>query len=197
VRYLKTIGLRIRVGYAETEGWELACNCEQNTQARIEMNARGIVLKAELEEGGEILIRAGQCWEYEGRALEILGFRDERIEIMEWEHERSITAGQEMEVKEGSRPQGMGRSIMIGRKEFIKGKGNRVKPGETRGFEDDIVSSGSLTRLRGKGGVTPTTHKYEGLTLQVRSKGMNFIHDGGSLVTPTLVGTQIIFEFNA
>jgi hypothetical protein len=46
VRYLKTIGLRIRVGYAETEGWELACNSEQNRQARIDMNARGIVLQA-------------------------------------------------------------------------------------------------------------------------------------------------------
>jgi hypothetical protein len=120
VRYLKTIGLRIRVGYAETEGWELACNCEQNTQARIEMNARGIVLRSELEEGGKIPIRVGQCWEYDGRALEILGFRDDQIETMEWECENSITIGRNIEEKDGNRPQGMGGSVLIGKEEFIE-----------------------------------------------------------------------------
>ncbi len=51
MRYLKTIGLRIRVGYAEMDGWELACDCEQDLAGRKEMNARSIVLKAELGEG--------------------------------------------------------------------------------------------------------------------------------------------------
>ena len=35
VRWLKMIGLRIRVGYAEQEGWELACNCEQDIDRRL------------------------------------------------------------------------------------------------------------------------------------------------------------------
>ena len=108
VWYLKTIGLRIRVGYAETEGWELACNLEQNLQARIDMNARGIVLQAKLGEGSEIPIRVGQCWEMQGRALEILGFRGDDIEIMEWECGHSLTIGGNMEVRDGNRPQGMG-----------------------------------------------------------------------------------------
>jgi hypothetical protein len=59
VVFLKSIGLRIRIGYAEQEGWELACNCEQDKTARAEMNSRGIVLKAELNEGGEIPLRVG------------------------------------------------------------------------------------------------------------------------------------------
>jgi hypothetical protein len=55
VVFQKSIGLRIRIGYAEQDGWELACNCEQDKTARAEMNSRGIVLQAELNEGVKYL----------------------------------------------------------------------------------------------------------------------------------------------
>ena len=42
------------------------------------MNARGIVLRSELEEGGKIPIRVGQCWEVDGGIFEILGFRGDK-----------------------------------------------------------------------------------------------------------------------
>ena len=71
--FLKSIGLRIRVGYAEQEGWELACNSELDKTARAEMNSRGFVLKAELNECGEIPLRVGQ-----GKAFETLGYRTGR-----------------------------------------------------------------------------------------------------------------------
>ena len=47
------------------------------------MNAIGIVLKGELTEDGEVPIRVGQCWELEDRAYDILGFKEDRIEVME------------------------------------------------------------------------------------------------------------------
>ena len=45
--------------YAEMEGWELACDQELDIEGRGEMNARGIVLRAELQEDGGIPIRVG------------------------------------------------------------------------------------------------------------------------------------------
>ena len=107
IRWLKTIGLRIRVGYAEQEGWELACDCEQDLELRSELNSRGIVLRAELEENGEIPIRIDQCWEVGGRALDILGFREEDIEIMEWECGGEVRIVKRMMVLEENRPKGM------------------------------------------------------------------------------------------
>jgi len=108
VRYLKTIGLRIRVGQAEMDGWELACDREHDLAGRKEMNARGIVLKAELGEDGVIPIRVGQCWEVAGKVMEILGFRGSDIEIMQWECQLPIEVNKKMYVKEENRPKGMG-----------------------------------------------------------------------------------------
>ena len=79
------------------------------------MNARGIVLRAELHEDGEIPIRVGQCWEVQGKAVEILGFRGDEVEIMNWECGQSINVGDKMFVKEDNRPKGMGGSTMITR----------------------------------------------------------------------------------
>jgi hypothetical protein len=124
VRWLKTIGLRIRVGYGETDGWELACECEQDLEARIEMNTRGIVLRAELGEDNNIPIRVGQCWEVNGRALEILGFRGQDIEIMEWECSYNVRVGESMKVLEGNRPSG---SILMSRDEFLEGSRNLIE----------------------------------------------------------------------
>ena len=67
------------------EGWELACTIESDRDQRIDMNARGIVLKGELTEDGEVPIRVGQCWELENKAYDILDFNEDRIEVMEWE----------------------------------------------------------------------------------------------------------------
>jgi hypothetical protein len=82
--YLKMLGLRIRVGWGKMDGWELAAKCEQDLEDRSELNKRGIVLRSELEKGGIIPIRVGQCWLMENVISEILGFRGEDIEIMIW-----------------------------------------------------------------------------------------------------------------
>ena len=121
VNFLKAIGLRIRVGYAEQEGWELACTCELDKFARTEMNSRGIVLKAELNEGGEIPLRVGQCWEIDGKAFELLGYRGSDAEIMEWESGDQITLGCDMIAKEEDRPLGMGGIRLMDRLSFLRG----------------------------------------------------------------------------
>jgi hypothetical protein len=125
VRYLKIIGLRIRVGYAEMEGWELACDREQDLTGRGDMNARGIVLRAELHEGGEIPIRIGQCWEVQGKAVEILGFRGDEIEIMNWECDQTIKIGDKMYVQEDNRPKGIGGSTLM-RKNVLIGEASHL-----------------------------------------------------------------------
>ena len=119
VRWLKTIGLRVRVGWGEMNGWELACNQEQDTTAREEMNARGMVLKSELGEGGEIPIRVGQCWEVDGTPMEILGFRGTDIEIMTWVCQGNIEVGKSMVVLDHSRPKGIGGDILIDKSKLM------------------------------------------------------------------------------
>ena len=75
------------------EGWELACTVESDREQRSSMNARGIVLKGELVEDGEVPIRIGQCWELDDRIYDILGYNGERIEVMEWESNGRIAKG--------------------------------------------------------------------------------------------------------
>jgi len=142
VRYLKTIGLRIRVGYAEMEGWELACEREQDITGRKEMNSRGIVLRAELKEDGEIPIRVGQCWEMQGRAIEILGFRGNDIEIMEWECGHSVKVNMMMSVKEENRPKGMGGSTLLSSSELTLNASHLLELSVdevTKGGEGDLI----------------------------------------------------------
>ena len=67
------------------EGWELACTIESDREQRISLNKRGIVLKGELGEDGEVPIRVGQCWELDNKVYDILGYNENRVEVMEWE----------------------------------------------------------------------------------------------------------------
>ena len=59
---------------------------------------RGIVLKGELVEDGEVPIRIGQCWELDDRIYDILGYNGERIEVMEWESNGRIAKGSQASV---------------------------------------------------------------------------------------------------
>jgi len=152
VRFLKSIGLRIRVGYGEEDGWELACKMEQDVDKRTEMNRRGIVLESELHEGGNIPIRIGQCWEVEGRAIEILGFRGGDIEIMEWECGILVEVGKKMKVLEENRPKGIGGSTLMDRQRFVTGATHLVELGldeVTEGGEGDLVCT-TVARRRNK-----------------------------------------------
>ena len=128
VLFLRQIGLRIRVGWAKRDGWELACNNERDTDQRISMNARGIILQSELEEGGEAPIRIGQCWEVDGKIFDILGFNEDDIEVMEWEckglpeQDKMVwVSDKDILVMKGSdgRPTGMGGRNKISKQELI------------------------------------------------------------------------------
>ena len=129
IEWLKHIKLRVRIGWGEMEGWELACPMEQDIEARSDMNKRGIVLASELSEGGDAPIRVGQCWEIQGKVCEILGFRDEDIEIMEWTYDRELSLGKTLVVTDDDvldepnsdgRPTGMGGRNTINRAELIE-----------------------------------------------------------------------------
>jgi hypothetical protein len=56
------------------ERWELACTVESDREQRSIMNARGIVIKGELVEDGEVPIRIKQCWELDNKIYNILGY---------------------------------------------------------------------------------------------------------------------------
>ena len=56
------------------ERWELACTVESDREQRSIMNARGIVIKGELVEDGEVPIRIGQCCELDNKIYNILGY---------------------------------------------------------------------------------------------------------------------------
>jgi hypothetical protein len=129
VLFLRQIGLRIRVGWAKRDGWELACNEERDTDQRASMNARGLVLQSELVEGGEALIRIGQCWEVGGKIFDILGFNKDDIEVMEWEckdlpeQDKMVwVSDKDILDRKGSdgRPTGMGGRNKISKQELIE-----------------------------------------------------------------------------
>ena len=112
IRWLKIIGLRIRVGHCVAEGWKTACDVEQDVDKRRELESRGIVLAAELIENGETPLRIGQCWELDGRVYEILGYDGDKIEIMYWDGNGRIEVGSKLEVSDDNSyygyPTGMG-----------------------------------------------------------------------------------------
>ena len=58
-------------------------------------------------------MRIGQCWEVQGKAVEILGFRGDEIKIMAWESEQAVKIGDKMHVKEDNRPKGIGGSTLM------------------------------------------------------------------------------------
>ena len=134
------------------DGGELACDREQDLAGRGKMNARGIVLKAELSEGGEIPIRVGQCWEVQGKATKILGFRGDDVEIMNWECEHSVEVNMMMSVKEEDRPKGMGGSTLFGRNEFLNHASHLLELSVdkvTEGGEGEIICK-IMARRRNK-----------------------------------------------
>jgi hypothetical protein len=67
---------------------------------------------------------------------------------MEWECGHSLTIGQDMEVKDGNRPQGMGGSVLIGRKEFIESASHLLE------LSVDKVTKGGAGKLTCRGGAT-------------------------------------------
>jgi hypothetical protein len=85
VRKLKGIGLRIKVGNGSDERAVAAANDEEDEEDRIELNSRGIMLEAELTEGGEAQLRIGQCWKFGNRLLEIMALNEADAEYIEWE----------------------------------------------------------------------------------------------------------------
>ena len=105
------------------------------------MNARGMVLNSELNEGGEIPIRVGQCWEVDGTPLEILGFRGSDIEIMKWVCQGTIKVGISMTVPDQSRPKGIGGDILMDKAEYMGRATHRLELGKdeiTNGGEGDL-----------------------------------------------------------
>ena len=82
---LRALSLRLRAG-GNTEGQrEFAAKDENLTEERERLNRRCIVLKSEMVNGGSSPLRVVQVWRIGDRLLEILAFRDDQIENMEWE----------------------------------------------------------------------------------------------------------------
>ena len=151
VMFLKRNGLRIRVGWAKMDGWELAHNQEQDIEGRKEMNIRGMVLRLELDEGGVAPMRVGQCWELGGRAYEILGFDGEDVEVMEWESKEGIKIGHDLwvsdkDVEEGvegsnGRPTGMGVRNKLSKQAMMENSSHILE------LSKDTVTKGGEGRL--------------------------------------------------
>ena len=140
--YLKTLGLRIRVGWGKMDGWELASTCEQDLEARTELNKRGIVLRSELETGGMIPIRVGQCWLMGGAITEILGFRGEDIETMIWICEGEPSPGKIVTVVEHSQPRGIGGDYLVSKTQLMEKATHLVE------LDEDRVTDGGEGELR-------------------------------------------------
>ncbi len=112
---MKTIGLKVRIGYGISEEWKAECNLKQDIEKRRDLESRGIVLAAELVEDVETPIRIGQFWELNGRVTEILGYSVNNFEVMYWDDKGENKVGERLEVSdEGSYygyPTGMGESL--------------------------------------------------------------------------------------
>jgi len=98
VEWLKEVNIRIRVGTGSAKEWEPVEKYESEINKRISLNARGIVLRSELEEGGRAPLRTGQCWLLNERVVEILGFNATGVEIMYWDNIKGIEVGRWVEV---------------------------------------------------------------------------------------------------
>jgi hypothetical protein len=90
VRKLKDIGLRLKVGNGTYERSGAASRDEEDEEARIEMNSRGIMLESELTEGGCAQARIGQCWKLGNRLIEIVAFNGPNVEYIEWETQKTM-----------------------------------------------------------------------------------------------------------
>jgi hypothetical protein len=82
---LKEIGLKLRVGDCSKGAPLMASRHENDIEERASLNARGMALQSELYEGETTILRIGQVWLIENRIFEILAFKYDRIEFMEWE----------------------------------------------------------------------------------------------------------------
>jgi hypothetical protein len=83
INLLKGIGLRLRVGLGDRHE-RSAAEAEEDVEGRIALNGRGINLRSELSGSTETVLRIGQCWRVGCRNLEILAFRGDLVEYMEW-----------------------------------------------------------------------------------------------------------------
>ena len=86
IEWLKLMELNLRVCGVDLNG-KLAANDSCSLEERIAYNRRGIVLEAEGSDGeddAEIPIRVGQCWGYNEGISEVVGFDNDKVEIMEW-----------------------------------------------------------------------------------------------------------------
>ena len=136
VAFLKSVRLRIRVGWGKTDGWELATSHEQDLDARTAMNTRGIVLKSELGTDGIIPMRVGQCWLIDGNITEILGFRKDDVEVMIWHCNDAPIADATVTATEESHPRGMGGDIIMPKIDFLEKATHLVELSKDKITED-------------------------------------------------------------
>ena len=89
------------------------------------------MLAAELVENGETPIRIGQCWELDGRVCEILGYNGDSVEVMYWDGNGQIEAGNKLEVSDDNSyygyPTGMGGRNKISRVLLLNGATHLVE----------------------------------------------------------------------
>ena len=133
---LKSIGLRIRAGNATREREDSAVDGEGEVLNRGELNRRGMVYTNELCEGSLIQLRTGQCWQVGNRLLEVLAYRGDSIEYIEWEATaQNAQRGPGSIVHISPRneyqgyPTGMGGRNAIMRSEFIREATHLVEMG--------------------------------------------------------------------
>ena len=104
----------------------MASRQEDDNEERVSLNARGMALQSELYEGETTILRIGQVWLIKNRIFEILAFKYDRIEFMEWEginRSRQMGPGRIIHVSprddyEGY-PTGAGGRNSISRDEFV------------------------------------------------------------------------------
>ena len=100
IEWLKLMELNIRVCGVDLNG-ALAAKDNCTLDERIELNRRGIVLEAEGSDGEdeeELPIRIGQCWGLGDGISEIIGFDNDKVEVMEWSR-KGKRGGDRLEVK--------------------------------------------------------------------------------------------------
>jgi hypothetical protein len=80
--------------------------------------------------------------EVQDKTVEILGFREDDIEVMHWEYKHSIEIGAEMYVKEENRPKGMGGSTLMKRIFLIENASHLIELSVdkvTEGGEGELI----------------------------------------------------------
>ena len=134
VHKLKEVGLRLRVGWRNEGPIEYAVASEEDIGCRKDLSCRGISLKSELEGTGVVRLRIGQCWKVRGRLLEILAYRGDNIEYMEWTHVGAQGQGGILCVSPINSyeryPTGMGGRITMDRELFVSGCSHLLELGK-------------------------------------------------------------------